>query len=950
MKKFILFWFLLFSCFWSASVLAANNLVTDTASVISEGDIQALNLQQSATQLDADNATLSLSQVDQTIQNTKRNLRSYEEQLQEMAFITPNDYSKIKRESLLTKIHNEKALLTINQQRRAILTETLHLLQKQLDAQSSQLHMLEMNYHRQQHFLKQSAVESKIAKLDEQQNYWLQQIISLNAEIDRQLKLPKGTSSKTYQQLLQRIFTAQENSNLMQLEISLMHDQAQLDLLHTDIGLLSVTDLTQKRQTLDDVGDQLQKSQDLIEDKLKILAGRHEILLRNPADQAALNELNQLTKRYQHYLQQTTDLLNVVNTQRENNTARLAKALASRQGLPGLSADEWVSLGQGFIQLAVVTYQATLGFAYDVVQNSAKLSDMRTFRLVVIGLILFGFAKFLRHYFYLLLKKFADRLQDIRGRFLYGFVRIIRAHFYFVAGMIWFLYFLQELQISEEIYNVVFNLLNAYLIFSVAFSAARIALYENLAANAGDDVRLYFRLRWTLAFGAIVTVLSVLAQQLDVIYEVQDFFNRFFMLFVLILALLLLKAWQVLPKLIIPYINPKHQYLVTLTKLLGVVIPLIILSNAILGLIGYVELAWTISRYEGLFLFMAFLYVIIKGILSDLLGYFSDWCIKRYRGGWLVSEALLKPINFWIQIALFLAVTYLLLYLYGLPQQSYIVEYGHRLLRFTVIHYSNLNITTWVLIKALIVVLFFVWATRWSREFCYRKLYQNVRDIGARNSLAIFTQYGVIILGGLVTLKVLEIDLTAAAFVITGLAVGLGFGLRDLANNFVCGLLLLIERPMRRGDTVTLGDYDGVVVNIGLRAITIYASDNREVLVPNSEAFTKTFINWTHQDDVIRCEAPIKISRQDDPHLVQEQILEVVKNTKGVLARPAPDVLLTSMANSVLEFEARFFINYRINNSRMVMRSLVLFNIWDRFRELSVKPPYPVVIEKNSEE
>ena len=931
----------------AALLPSAQNAIDQSVLVESQQVVNSLKsaeLQYEATQLDVNNAALSLTQVKQVIQNARKNLQSYREQEQELLFFSPSVAIDSQKKSLAEKMTNEQATLAINQQRQKVLLKTVKILQNQLTEEKNQLTKLRDAFKQQQKIVQQVSIEKQVAELNRQQNYYLNKIVALNKSIDAILKNPQANMGVTYQDLVKKLFIAQENSNLVQINITLTHDKAQLTTLKPEeLGeTQSVTDLNQARQDLDDLTEQLSQTEQLIANKLDLLRQRQTILEQqglNSPDMLVL--MKQITGRYRAYGVEVQQLEQWIINQKITNTENLAKALARRQGLPGFSLFEWYALGKGFIQLEVLSYQSMIGLAKDITANLLQLSWLTTLKWLTEGVVLAFFSYHVARWFKKKLIKLHALKVNFKSRFFIGVVRLINAHLYLLVGFAWFLLLLVELHIGEQWFRLVAYLLATYLVFSVAFSAARVGLYENLSCNKGDDVKLYRRLFWTLVFGAVVSVCLVLSQQLNVMYEIHDFFNRAFTFFILILASMLLKAWQVVPQLIIPHVNAKHYYLIRVTKLLGVLIPLIILSNALIGIIGYVELAWTISKYEGIFALFAIAYLIGKGLLNEGLTFIADFFISHFRAGWLLTEAVLKPLSKWLHVAFFIGVGYLLLYSYGITQQAFFAEFYYHIMHFTLIRFSTTNITLWVLIKAGLVALIFVWAVHWSREFCYRRLYLTIKDIGARNSLAIFTQYGIVLLGVLVTLKVLQIDLTVLAFVFSGLAIGIGFGLRDLANNFSCGLLLLIERPMRRGDTVSIGVHEGVVVNIGMRAITLISSDNGEVVVPNSEAFSKIFVNWTRQDDVVRCEVIVKVSRDENPTYLSGIIEAAVKSTDGVLTKPVPAILLKSLQDTVLEFEIRFHINYRIHDSRTMMKSRVLFNIWQSFDSLGVKAPHP---------
>jgi potassium efflux system protein len=208
--------------------------------------------------------------------------------------------------------------------------------------------------------------------------------------------------------------------------------------------------------------------------------------------------------------------------------------------------------------------------------------------------------------------------------------------------------------------------------------------------------------------------------------------------------------------------------------------------------------------------------------------------------------------------------------------------------------------------------------------------------------LSVFTQYAVILICGFITLRVLGLDFSGMSMVIGGLAVGMGFGLRDFASNIVGGLMLLIERPVREGDLITLGTHEGRVAHIGIRSMRVSSWDNMEVLIPNAETFNKPFTNWTHQDSIVRTVIPIKVSRADDPGMIQDLIMNVLMDTPEIVADPPAQVFLKQIDDALLEFEVRYFINVQIY-TRFEVRSKVLFAVMAQFKAAGVRPPIPPI-------
>jgi potassium efflux system protein len=269
---------------------------------------------------------------------------------------------------------------------------------------------------------------------------------------------------------------------------------------------------------------------------------------------------------------------------------------------------------------------------------------------------------------------------------------------------------------------------------------------------------------------------------------------------------------------------------------------------------------------------------------------------------------------------------------------SSLLQFGE----YPLVNISGIHITGISIVEFLILLAVFVWVSKWTREFCFRWLYRNSSDPGVRHSLSVFTQYAVILIGSFITLRTLGLDFSGMSMVIGGLAVGMGFGLRDFASNIVGGLMLLIERPVREGDLITLGGYEGRVAHIGIRSMRVCSWDNMEVLIPNAETFNKPFTNWTHQDGIVRTVIPIKVSRADDPVMIQQLILDVLAIIPEIVSEPPPQVFLKQIDEALIEFEARYFIDVQIH-TRFEVRSKVLFAITAQFKACGVKAPIPPV-------
>ena len=168
---------------------------------------------------------------------------------------------------------------------------------------------------------------------------------------------------------------------------------------------------------------------------------------------------------------------------------------------------------------------------------------------------------------------------------------------------------------------------------------------------------------------------------------------------------------------------------------------------------------------------------------------------------------------------------------------------------------------------------------------------------------------------------------------------GVGFGLQSIVNNFVSGLILLAERPIKTGDWVTTSDGEGYVKKISVRSTEISTFDNATVIVPNSELITNSVTNWTHDGNEGRIIIPIGVSYDSDPHRVREILLDCATRHPLVLHDPSPVVYFADFGASSLDFQLRCYlpdINYGLST-----KSELRFMILSELRAAGIEIPFP---------
>ena len=213
-------------------------------------------------------------------------------------------------------------------------------------------------------------------------------------------------------------------------------------------------------------------------------------------------------------------------------------------------------------------------------------------------------------------------------------------------------------------------------------------------------------------------------------------------------------------------------------------------------------------------------------------------------------------------------------------------------------------------------------------------------DPGTGQAFGTIGRYIIILIGSILILRTGGVDLQSLAMLAGAFSLGLGFGLQNIIHNFVSGLIILVERPIKLGDRIEVGSIVGRVVRISFRSTLVITNDNINMIVPNSEFISTTVTNWTQTDRDVRFAIPVGVSYDADPRQVEACLLEVATTHEGVLKDPAPDVLLTSFGDSAILFELRVWTR-AMTDTPMILRSDLNFAIHAKFKERGIQIPFP---------
>ena len=340
---------------------------------------------------------------------------------------------------------------------------------------------------------------------------------------------------------------------------------------------------------------------------------------------------------------------------------------------------------------------------------------------------------------------------------------------------------------------------------------------------------------------------------------------------------------------------------------------------------------YSTAVFGGLFL--------LRGLVAEsidiLLG--SEIARTRLR----VSAKTLQRLKFWLAAAVDPALGLLGLFLvapfWGLPYRDMTdaimaAAKGFRICNIT---FSPVAIAT-----ALAVFFAGMAVTRMiQRKLLDGVLPETRLEVGLQHSLTAGIGYFGFIVAAALAIAVAGVDLTNIALIAGALSVGIGFGLQNIVNNFVSGLILLVERPISVGDWVVIGTREGRVKRISFRATEIETWQRASVVIPNAEILSTAVMNWTLHDRTGRIEIPVGVAYGSDTEKVRNVLLACARAHPRVIADPPPMVLFRAFGDSSLDFELRCFTDNVME--RLTIISDLLFAIDRRFREEKIEIPFP---------
>jgi small-conductance mechanosensitive channel len=264
-----------------------------------------------------------------------------------------------------------------------------------------------------------------------------------------------------------------------------------------------------------------------------------------------------------------------------------------------------------------------------------------------------------------------------------------------------------------------------------------------------------------------------------------------------------------------------------------------------------------------------------------------------------------------------------------------------RLLDSAAVSFGDMRLSVWMVVQAVVIVATLMFAARFISRTTASRIRRNEEISPSMQVLAVkFVQLLLYGSAFFIGLRAVGVDLTGLAVLSGAIGVGLGFGLQKVVSNLVSGVILLLDRSIKPGDVISLGETFGWINSLGARYVSITTRDGREYLIPNEDLITGQVVNWSHSNDYVRLDIYFGTAYGDDPHKVRALAIEAAKNLDRVLDFKPPVCHIVGFGDSSVNYILRFWITDPIGGLTNI-RGDVYLALWDVFQENDISIPFP---------
>ena len=845
------------------------------------------------------------------------------------------------------------------------------LSQYKIEMELEQQHLEHLAERRELAKLRLSLVEQAVARLEEV--FRLQQEQSrreaqedLTTRLQRERQAFQDEAVRLKQRLeSQHDFISLGNRRLLEATIQNAEEQAKLIELDTrlvriDNALKDLEDLLENPETitaelkaglnrLKALQKEMNVTVELLDRKVNLFEQQKQVMAQQEGLKESQKHLRDQIKKIIEALitdvndrrLQAQEQLNKADLIKERLSAahkdRLSKDLLVRSPLP-MNQDAWRQLLEGIVSAPkVLFYQMELSLAA-AIRAMVDSSALRWLGFIILESILIGLVMVAWRGLLQAIAVCKETLKidsSFLGTIVLTFLRLLRKNLIGLGIAVALLIGVWMFQVPPPGLWIIVTLTLLWLFIKVPINLAWLLLASRSLPLERRRPQLYRQAFWVLGIGGVLAAVVILARLSSLPDMVSRVFDTVFMLYLLLTVAPALRFRRYVVDLLAAS-YAEHVWFISL-RVISLLFPLTLLVTALLGLLGYLNLAWSVAWHLVVFVLVLIGWLVARSLLNDLAVFLKNIAVRHSDYALLWTQDVINPLHKILGVFLFLVAWMVLFLAYGWDPRSVAVT---NVLLYPLFTLGGSTITVGEIIGTVVACVVIIRLSQWIRAVSYRWVFSRILDAGARHSLSVFAQYSVVLVGVLIILNVIGLDLTALAVFAGALGVAIGFGMQAIANNFISGLLLLIERPLRSGDTVQIGTNTGTIERIGIRSLTLKTWDYMDVIIPNSDVITSAFTNWTHSDDIVRTILMIKVSYDTDPHQVRSILERVINDNEAILKIPEPRILLWEFGDSVLTFRIHYFGDF-MKTDILVVRSEVMFAIYEGFAAIGISVYFP---------
>ncbi|MBV1902624.1 MAG: mechanosensitive ion channel [Marinosulfonomonas sp.] len=257
------------------------------------------------------------------------------------------------------------------------------------------------------------------------------------------------------------------------------------------------------------------------------------------------------------------------------------------------------------------------------------------------------------------------------------------------------------------------------------------------------------------------------------------------------------------------------------------------------------------------------------------------------------------------------------------------------------VEFGDFRLSTLAILKALVVTGLLFTLARVVSTQTTRRIHEN-KEISPSMRVLAVKMLQVVLYGAafFIGIKAVGFDLTGLAVLSGAIGVGLGFGLQKVVSNLVSGVIILLDKSIKPGDVISLGETFGWINSLGARYVSVVTRDGREYLIPNEDLITGQVVNWSHSNDFVRLDIHFGTAYGDDPHSVRALAIEAAKSVDRVLAYRAPVCHIVGFGDSSVDYILRFWIKDPTGGLTNI-RGNVYLALWDTFKKNDISVPFP---------